>query len=47
MTAKLNIREMNLLISRADPELAIQHFPTDWAEANLPREQRLIENGLT
>ena len=37
----------NLVIFITDQERAIQHFPKDWAEENLPGLTRLQQNGVT
>lgn len=38
---------MNILMFVTDQDRAIQHFPRDWAEANLPGLTRLQNSGLT
>jgi len=37
----------NLLILICDQERAPQHWPTGWADANLPNRKRLADHGLT
>jgi len=38
---------MNVMLFLTDQQRAIQHFPPDWAEKNLPGMQRLKNQGLT
>src|SRR5262245_4853063 len=39
-------RRPNLLIIVTDQEREVMHWPTGWAEANLPARRRLLEHGL-
>jgi arylsulfatase A-like enzyme len=39
-------RKPNVLIVITDQEREVMHWPTGWAEANLPARRRLMQNGL-
>jgi len=47
MTAPDSLQGMNVVLFITDQERAIQHFPPDWADRNMPGAKRLAENGLT
>ena len=47
MSTAKSLHGMNVLLFITDQQRAIQHFPADWAERNLPGLQRLKNHGLT
>jgi choline-sulfatase len=47
MPSSQSLNGMNVMLFLTDQQRAIQHFPPDWAEQNLPGMQRLKEHGLT
>ena len=47
MPTPQNLNGLNVLIFLTDQERAIQHFPPDWAEKNLPGQDALRKTGVT
>ena len=47
MSTPQNLNGLNVLIFLTDQERAIQHFPPDWAEKNLPGQDALRKTGVT
>lgn len=46
MSDRRTLNGMNFLLFMTDQERALQHFPSGWAEKNLPGQQRLLKYEL-